>query len=729
MRVVRSPIAHARLDNVDLAEARAMPGVVAAFSANDIIDALGELPRIHLRIGALVDPDPWLQPVLATDRVRYVGEPVAVVVAADPYTAEDAADVVTYDLDPLPAVSESRRAHDGPELFEAGNEVQTINASLGEGAAIFDRAPIVVEAHLAVGRHTAIPMETRGLLAIPRDGRLHVYGSAKVLHWNRGELARQLSIDPSSLRYVECAIGGSFGVRGEFYPEDFLVPFAARLLGRPVRWLEDRWEHFVATNHGRDQVHLAAIAGTEEGDILGLRSEFWADLGAYVRTNGLRVPEITAGMLPGPYRVPNFQAVGHCVVTNRTPTGTYRGPGRVESTFVRERLVDLFAQRIGLDPVEVRRRNLISPGDQPLDRQTFSTAPRVQLVNDDFVPLFEQVVGAIDQDAIERRRAAGELVGAGAAVFLERSGTGPPVEFASAQLDEHGDVTVRTGASSVGQGLHTAVAALVGRELGIDVTRVRSVALDTDELGQGTGSFGSRSTLMAGNAAVQAARQLVEAARPIAARLLQIGEAELSYSQGRYQTDGGDRQVDLGEVAKQANITGELSLLRADACFTSEGPNSDFGVHAAQVRIDADSGHITVERLVIGFDAGPAVVREQLEGQLLGAAVQGLGGALLEHLSYDEEANPTATSFLDYHLPTIAETPPIDLVVGSHPSSTNPLGLRGVGEGGITGVPAAIAAAVGDAVGDHGAVSAVPLRLDAVHAALERAVSRREGSR
>jgi aerobic carbon-monoxide dehydrogenase large subunit len=720
--ILRSPIAHGQLRSVDTRDARELPGVRAVLTAADVRADLGSVPTIGVRIGGIADPTPWLQPVIATDRVRYTGEPIAVVVADDRYVAEDALGTIDIEIEPLDAVVDPVVAASSTPLFAEGNEVQTIEGKLGRGAEIFDDAPVVVEAKLAVGRHTAMPIEPRGLLAIPDDdGRLHIYGSAKVLHWNRAELARHLGVDQSCIRYVECAVGGSFGVRGEYYPEDFLVPWAARLLNRSVRWLEDRWEHFVATNHAREQLHQSAIAGTEDGRILGIRSTFWADLGAYVRTNGLRVPEVTAGMLPGPYRIEHVAVAGRCVVTSRTPTGTYRGPGRVESTFVRERLVDLYADRIGMEPIEVRRRNLLTDADLPLDRQVFAAAPRVLLEDAVERDLFETVVAALPIADVETRRARGELVGIGVATFLERSGTGPPVEHGSVEIDRAGEIIVRSGASSVGQGVHTTLAALVAEALEVDPATVRAEPLDTDRLHAGTGSFGSRSTITAGNAVVLAARGLIDAGRRLAAELLGAEIEEIEYCDGAYRAGEDDLAVPLAEVAKQAHgrAPDDATAFRWDACFTEATANSDFGAHGAVVCVDRETGDVVVERLVLGFESGPPVNVHLVEDQLRGAALQGIGGALFEELAYDELGNPTTTSFVDYLLPTIAEAPTTEIHLDTTPSRLNPLGLRGVGEGGLTGVPAAVVSAVGDALGRHAEFTRVPLTLDSIHTALD----------
>jgi CO/xanthine dehydrogenase Mo-binding subunit len=688
LTVVRSLIAHGRILDLDVTEARDLTGVHAVWTASDILEDLGSVPEIAPRL--VSDREvaaPHLQPVLAHDTVRYVGEPVAVVVADDRYVGEDAADLVFVDIEPLDPVVEPRAADE---------DVDTIEVAFGDAAATLERAAVVVEGDFAVERHTAVPMETRGLAVEfdPDRGRMLIHGSAKVPHWNRVELARQLGIDPETIAFREVEVGGSFGVRGEFYPEDFLVPWAARRLRCSVIWVEDRWEHLVATNHARGQVHRAALAGDRDGTFLALRSEYWADLGAYVRTNGLRVPELTAAMLPGPYRWEAYAATGHCVRTNRTPTGTYRSPGRAESAFVRERLVDLYAAEVGLDPAEVRRRNLVGKHDLPYRRRVLPVGPQINLESGDPVALLDAVVARVDPDTVRSRQAAGEQVGVGFGTFLELSAGGPPWERGAVRVDDTGTVHVTSGASSVGQGLRTALAQIVGATLGLDTEQVVVDPLDTDTLDRGVGTFASRSTVMAGNAVHEAARSVLKQASDLLA------------------TERGERpgasDLDWALAAKLALAAGEP--LEAEHTFTIERAGSEFGAHAAVVRIDDETGAVVVERLVLGFDLGPAVNPLLVEGQLFGGAVQALGGALLERFAYDDDGNPLVTSLLDYLLPTVAEAPSMEAIIEeSAASPSNPLGLKGCGEGGTTGVMPAVANAVADALGRPDIVNIVPI--------------------
>jgi len=707
MVVVRSQGAHGIVSSIDVSEALAMPGVLAIWTADDIRADLGEVPCISPRLSETPRAAHYLQPVLAERHIRYVGEPVAVVLAEDRYTAEDAAEMVFVDVDPLPAVLDARGPHPY-DLFPQGNEVQVLHALVGDPHRILREASIVIESPFEIGRHSAIPMETRSLTVdFPTaENKLAIYGSTKVPHWNRRELARQLKIGVERIVMKETSIGGGFGVRGEFYPEDFLTAWCAMKLGRPIAWAEDRRENFISTNHARQQHHLATIAGDSEGNVLALRTEFWLDLGAYVRTNGLRVPENTVTWMPGPYDIEHYQGIAHCVVTNKTPTATYRAPGGVECTFVRERLLDMYAERVGMDPIDLRRKNLISKSQMPYERKTIETVPSIVLDEGDFHHLFERVVGRLDIDEVNRRRARGELVGYGVSTFFERSGAGP-FERGSVAVDRTGAVTVRSGASSVGQGLRTVLSQIVADVLDVPPGDIVVELLDTEKTDAGVGSFGSRSTMTAGAAVMQAAHGLLAQAKTHAAALLGSTEEAITFRNGRFTTDGAVPGLDLRAVA---SASGPEQRLEVEADFKVSGPIYDFGAHGAVARVDRDTGAVTIEQLVVGFDVGKAINPKLVEGQFVGAAAQGVGGALLEELVFDEHGNPLVTSLMDYLMPTASEVPPIEAIIDeSHPTDHNPLGAKGAGEGGITGVPAAISGAVAHAVSDQASITRIPV--------------------
>jgi CO/xanthine dehydrogenase Mo-binding subunit len=439
--------------------------------------------------------------------VRYVGEPVAAVFATDAYVAEDAADLVAVEIDELPPVL---AADAPPGEFEPGRstEAATIEKHHGDVEQAFREAHAVVELILDIGRHSGVPIETRGAIARYDASRdvLEMYGAAKVPHWNRDNIARMLGRAPSAVHLYEGHVGGGFGIRGELYPEDVLVCAAALRLNAPIKWIEDRREHLIAANHSRQQRHHIRAAVDRDGRILALDDEFFHDQGAYVRTHAATVPDLAATMLPGPYRVPAYR--GRIRLTNKTPGGTYRAPGRYETTFARERIIDAVAARLGLDPIEVRRRNLIDTSEFPYPRPFATLGTDVVLDSGDYMRLLDKALAATGWETLQanlhRRRAAGEAVGAGLAVFVEKSGLGP-FDGVHVSVDHAGAVEVITGAASVGQGVETVVAQICADALGVDYRSVRVIHGQTDRIAFGVGAFASRVTVMTGEATRRAA--------------------------------------------------------------------------------------------------------------------------------------------------------------------------------------------------------------------------------
>ena len=719
MSIVRSPVAHGTLAGVDTSEARALPGVAAVFTADDVAEDLGHVPRIPPRVSFDETVLPYLQPVLARDRVRYTGEPLAVVLAEDRYVAEDAAELVFADIDQRPAtVDAGREAEQGEQLFETGNLVTTLHAEFGDVEAALRDAEQVIEVELSIGRHSGVPMETRGLAVEfdPGTGRLTVYGATKVPHWNLSTTAELLGIPPSRIRMRETAIGGGFGVRGELYPEDVLGVWAADRLRRSVSWIEDRREHLVAANHSRQQRHRARIAGYRDGRIAAITSDFDMDVGAYARTHSIRVADLTLSMIPGPYDLDAYRGSARCVVTNKTPTGTYRAPGRFESSFVRERLIDLFAAEIGMDPVEVRLRNLIRPDQIPYPRPLSSTGEPMLFSDGDFPSILTRLVESFDWRKVERRRSDGELVGVGLAMFLEKSGLGP-WETGAVEVDPDGLVRVRSGCSSVGQGIRTVLAQIVADRLQVDHGAVRVELLDTDRTPYGTGSYASRSTVTAGSALVQAADEIIALAKQVASVDFEVAEEDLEYVDGAVRVQGspGFRMSIFEAAARLHPITAprygrERPGLVAESVFDVERVVYPCGANLAVVRVSPDTGEVTVEYLLLLYDIGRAINPMLVAGQMEGGAIQAIGGTLYEQFAYDADGNPQSASFMDYLLPTMAETPVMETIIGeSAPTATNPLGTKGAGEGGVPGVAAAIATAIEQALGQPGLVTAVPI--------------------
>ncbi|MGH7100065.1 MAG: xanthine dehydrogenase family protein molybdopterin-binding subunit, partial [Stellaceae bacterium] len=532
MRIVRSPYAHAVLRAVDIAAALAAPGVAAVWTGADLAD----LPPIDFRDPAAEALRPYRQPILARERLRYVGEPVAAVFASDAYFAEDAADLVTIEAEELPPIVDAGAAA-GNFAPGLSSEALVLRAGYGDVAAGFAAAAAVVSLDLAIGRHSGVPIETRGALARFDAARdvLELYGATKVPHRNRDALARLLGRSTAGVVLKEGNTGGGFGIRGELYPEDFLVCLAALRLGRPVKWIEDRREHLMAANHSREQHHRIRAAVDAEGRILALEDEFILDQGAYVRTHGARVADMTLAMVPGPYRVPAYRGVCRFRLTNKTPAATYRAPGRFEGTFARERLVDAIADRLGLDRVTVRRRNLIAASEMPFHRPLSALGDAIVYDSGNYPRLLDKALERIGWEALQaglrRRRTAGEMVGAGLAIFVEKGGLGP-ADGARVGVDATGAVEVVTGGSNVGQGFITAMAQVCADALGVDYRRVRVVAGQTDRILYGIGAHASRASVMTGNATHAAALKVRAKALETAGALLQARPDDLDIIDG-----------------------------------------------------------------------------------------------------------------------------------------------------------------------------------------------------
>jgi CO/xanthine dehydrogenase Mo-binding subunit len=710
MRVVRSPVAHGEIRSVDASAALALPGVHAVWTYKDV----AHIPRIPFRLTGLKTLEPYQQPVLADGVVRYVGEPVALVFAEDAYIAEDAAELVEIDIAPRDVVM---NASDAPGAFDRGHttEADVIRKGYGDVETAFRKAHAVVSLELAVGRHTGVPMETRGAIATYDAARdlLEMHGAAKVPHWNRDTMARMLGRTPQTMHLHEGHVGGGFGIRGEIYPEDVAVCAAALAFERPIKWIEDRREHLIAANHSRQQQHRIRAAVDKNGTILAIDDEFFHDNGAYMRTHAATVPDLAAAMLPGPYRVPAYRAVGRIRLTNKTPCGTYRAPGRYESTFVRERLIDAIAAQCGLDKVEVRRRNLLPQSAMPHDVHLDTLGTHIVYDSGDYALLLDKALRLAKWDALQAemkaRRATGETVGAGVAMFVEKSGLGP---FDTVRIEIKTDgVEVVTGNASVGQGIETAVAQICAEVLGARYETINVVHGQTDRIARGMGAFASRVTVMCGEATRMAAVKLRDIVLKAAAELMQTSSEPLDIA------DGSIVNRESGASMPLTSLAG----LTAEDTFESSHMVYPYGVHIASVRVDAETGGVTIETYAIAYDVGRAVNPRLVEGQLAGGLAQGIGGALYEEFLYDEAGEPLSVTFADYLMPTAHEVPaPLLLVTEDAPSPLNAFGLKGAGEGGVNPVGAAIASAIDDALQQPGAVTQLPVTPQRLKALLKR---------
>jgi carbon-monoxide dehydrogenase large subunit/6-hydroxypseudooxynicotine dehydrogenase subunit gamma len=728
-RIVRSPSAHGRVQALDVADAAQAPGIAAVVTAEDLPE--NHLIPVRLAIAG-TDLSAFLQPVLARDTVRYVGEPLAVVVGDDPYACEDAAELVDIDIADQPPVLDASGAFDDGAV-DHGNQRRTaaeLTRCYGDADAAFAAAAHVVRIELAIGRHSGVPLEPRCLLAVPDPdrGALAIFGMTKVPVWNRDLLADLLGLDETLIRVHAIDAGGGFGVRGEFYPEDFLIPWLAMRTGRPVKWAEDRAEHLMAVNHSRQQYHRIAAAFDADGRILGLTDDIIQDNGAYCRTHGVAVPELTAAMLPGPYRVPAYRGRVRVVLTNKTPCGTYRAPGRFEGTAAREHLLDVAATELGIDPVALRERNLLTRAEMPHERPISTLGTDLVLDTGDYPALLAAAVEETGRLGYRAEAGTGTRAGPGSstrsgrrrgfglAMFVEKSGLGPQ-ETADVTVSRSGAVHVYSGGTSVGQGIETVLAQIAADALGVDPRSVRVTAGDTAAQPFGSGSWASRSTVVGGSAVHQAAAAVRQRALELAARILEASEDDLDLTDGAVSVRGDPgARLTLAEIARAAApasrylAKGEPAGLSARRRFEVSHMTYPYGVHAAVVEVDTGTGRVRVLRYLVAYEVGRAINPMLVEGQLRGGVAQGIGGALFEEFGYDEAGQPQAITFIEYRLPTAAEIPPVDvLLCQDAPSPGNPLGVMGAGEGGINAVGAAVANAVRDALGLAGGVGQLPL--------------------
>lgn len=724
--VLRSPHAHALILRIDASRARAADGVFHVLVAGDDERLAAKIP---MRMSPVESMAPFLQRPIAAGKVRYAGEPVAAVVAVSRARAEDVLDLIEVEYEPLPILTDARQAAapGAPLLFEDNgtNVMADYSVACGDVDRGLAEADVVIRTQFEVHRHTAVPIETRGLAAEwdPAREVLTMWGTAKVPFFNRGVLARWLGLAEHAVHFVQSDVGGAFGVRGELYPEDYLVALLAMRTRRPVQWLEDRREHLVATNHSRQQWHECAIGVKRDGTITAIQDRFWNDHGAYTRTHGATVPNNTAGYLPGPYVIPNFRSDVLCCVTNKTPTGTYRGPGRYESNFVRERLIDLAAAELRMDPAEMRRRNFVPASAMPYEVGTVTLGKHVIYDNGDFSAHFERALGRFDYERRRRdqtaARAAGRLVGIGLGFFVEKSGLAS-WECARLAVDATGKLVLDTGIPSVGQGVETAFSQVVGDILGVAYGDVTVRYGDTALLPYGFGAFASRGTVVGGSAVLRAAEQLRKKVLALSARELEVAPEDLVLGEGRVSVKGSpDRGLSLAAVADLANPTKALKAglepgLEATEFYESSQMTYAYGVHLIQVEVDRETGAVVVDDYQVDYDVGKAINPTLVVGQIDGGLAQGFGGALLEELRYSPDGQLMSGTFMDYLLPTAVETPDVRVNLSEDcPSELNPLGVKGAGEGGAVCVGAAVGNAVADAIGVS--VTALPLSPERVH--------------
>ena len=736
--VVRSVHAHARLRAVDLKVVRQRPGVLAAWAAGDLADLARAVPAAW---GGSHKGRPFAVPLLAAERVRYVGEPIAVVIAEDAHRLHDALEAVAVDYEPLPALAtidtalaSATRLHEG----WSDNSTLPVSAKVGDADAGFARAAVTVGGRFRHPRLAAVPIEPRGAVAWPdRDaGTLTIWASIQNPYRLRDAIAGTLGLPAESIRVRVPDVGGGFGPKGDVYPDEILVAAAARRLGRPVKWIEGRREDFMALGHDRDQVHEARLGLTRDGRIVALETAFVADVGAYP-SQGDGLTANTVNHLPGPYRVPAYRGAGHSVVTTKTLNAAYRAAGRPEAVFVMERLMDLAARKLGLDPAELRRRNLVRPEQMPYrPGLTYKDGVAVSYDPGDFPAAFERALTLLDYDGWRRRQktqaTTGRRLGVGVACYAQGTGLGP-YEGATVRVDPTGKVYVFIGVAAQGQGHATTLAQVAAGELGATFEDVTVVGGDTERFPIGMGTGGSRVAANAGPAVASAAREVRTKAARVAAELLECAPEDVRIEASRAFVAGmPDRALPLGRLAHAAVKSKALRggpdpTLNACTYFYPDTVTWAFGTHAAAVEVDVETGATRLCAYAIVHDPGRAINPTIVTAQLHGGAVQGLAAGLLEEIVYDRDGQLVTGSLMDYALPRADDLPPLAVALDEHPSVVNPLGIKGVGESGAIPGAAVIANAIEDAVADLGVViHEVPVTPARLHALLAAA---RHGAR
>lgn len=727
---VRSPHAHADISSIDVSAASSLPGIVDILTGADMeADGIGSIPFMWIMNNS--DGSPMNQPKrwgLARDRVRHVGEPVAVVIGDTAAAATDAADAVVVDYAPRPAVVDSRAAlaPAAPRLHDdaPGNEIYTFGRGNADAAdAAIAGAAHVIDLEIVNNRIACAAVETRACLAIPdiASGAVTLYDATQAPHLIRRSIVEALGMDLADLRVIAPDVGGGFGTKGKHYPEETILTWAVRRIGRPVRWTSTRSESFISDTQARDHLTTATLGVDEAGKFVGLRVKTLANVGAYISTFGASIPgAIYSALLAGVYKTPAVYVEVTTVLTNTVPTDAYRGAGRPEACYVLERLADAAAIRLGLDRAEIRRRNLI-----PVDAMPYTTPIGPVYDSGDFPNIMEKLLAAADWDGFAARRAIsearGKLRGIGLAMYVETSGVAPSkmagmmgarigfFESAEIRIDGGGSVRLLAGTHNHGQGHDTTYAQIIASKLGLPFEKVTVIEGDTEAVPMGTGTFGSRSIAVGGSAIAVAADKIVEKGRKLAAFLLEAAEEDVAFADGIYAIAGTDRQITIGEIATAANLghvmpAGMEPGLNESAFYDPSNFAYSNGGHVVEIEIDRDTGEIDFQRYYVVDDIGTVINPMIVHAQIHGGLAQGIGQALTESAAYDPESGQILTgSFLDYCVPRADDLIWFEGELDeSQPCTHNPLGAKGCGESGSIGSPAALVSAVLDALAPLG---------------------------
>jgi aerobic carbon-monoxide dehydrogenase large subunit len=744
---VRSPHAHARVTGLGVDAAARRPGVLRVLTFADLARWMKPLPLFGavppgLAARVEVAMKQVGQLAMARDVVRYVGEIVAMVVADSRALAEDAAEAVEVDWEPLPVVTDMVAGGEpGAPLIHAewgDNVALRFRTGFGDAAAAFREADVRAHERFLIQRYVGMPMETRGVLAQwdTRDGSLTTWNGTQVVHFVQQGLVTALGLPAHKIRVIAPDVGGGFGTKATGYPEDLLIPAAAIACRRPVKWIEDRREHMMAAAHARHQVHDIEIAARRDGTMLAVRDRIWVDLGAY-NSWGIVLPYNTVAHLLGPHRVPALEVECRGVVTNKTPNAPYRGAGRPETVYAMDRIVDCLARALRMDPAELRRKNYLGEADMPYELGIpYRDGNRLVYDSGDFRATLEAGLKAIGYEALRREQATlreqGTYRGIGISGYVEGTAIGP-YEGAVVRMDASGRAVVATGACSQGQGHETSFAQVAADVLGVPLDWVTVVGGDTAAIPFGIGTFASRSAVNAGSSIFVAAGKVREKLAAAAAALLEAAPADIEIADGLASVRGTPGSaVPLARVIQSALPTfARVGAVTPDfeATVYHHQPTVTYtsAVHIAYLEVDEGTGAVRILRYVVAHDCGRLINPMIVEGQIHGGVAQGIGGGLLEEMVYDEQGQLLTGTFMDYLVPTAMELPPIETVHLEYPSPRNPLGIKGIGEGGAISPPAALANAVEDALAPFGVrVTRTPLGPDTVRGLITAA---REGAR
>jgi carbon-monoxide dehydrogenase large subunit len=704
--ILRSPYAHAVISAIDTAACRSDPRLVAVITGDDVRE-IPPLPSLDAEPTA----KQFLQPVLAREKVRFVGEPIAVVVAADRYIAEDLLSLIDVTYEPLPAIvtSEQSLSEEGPFIHEQGNVSDVWKFAVGDGT-VFERAPHMLREKFSTQRFAGTPLETRGVVAMWDEGRakLTLHTSTQVPHFVKGIVAAYLNLEAHSVRVIAPDVGGAFGAKIQPFAEDVLVARLAMELKRPVKWIEDRYEHFVGSNHGREQTHDLEVVYDDAGVVLGLRDTIVTNVGAYLQAFTFADAQCAVLTVRGPYRIPAFEAESTVVVSNKTPLNPFRGVGMSQATFAIERAMDMIARERGLDPVEVRLRNLLGPEEFPVDRGVPMTFQGSVLDSGDYAVALKRALELAEYEEFREKQTAlrksGRYIGIGIASYVEKTALGP-FESSTVRVDESGIVTVVTGAGPSGQGTETTLAQIAAEELGVSMDRVRVVLGDTDLVPWGGGSYASRMAAVGGTAVRLASRSVREKVLAVAGELLEVRVADLELRDGAASVLGvPTASVSIAQIAQSVAPGRPLPAgidtygLEETEVFQPAAEAFSFGTVVATVEVDIETGVVTPMRLVMVGDCGRVINPMLVAGQYHGGLSLGLGGALLEELIYDDQGQLVNATFMDYLMPQADDIPEIIIDHTTTLTDLNPDGLKGAGESGAIPTPGAIANAVSDAL-------------------------------